>query len=83
MLPPEFREPSVLKILNCNGGIVIKCSNCRKEVSENESYTYEGKCVCEDCAINAGLFPLGHSGSRRDKISEKGRHLTLPKRDQT
>lgn len=57
------------------------CKDCGKEISEDEIYTYEGKQMCEDCAIDAGLFPLGHTGSRRDKISEKGRHLTLPKRD--
>ena len=57
------------------------CDGCGKEISENEIYTYEGKRMCEDCAINAGLFPLGHTGSRRDKISEKGRHLTMPEHD--
>ena len=57
------------------------CSVCGKELSENEIYTYEDKRMCEDCAIKAGLYPLGHTGLRRDKISEKGRHLTLPKHD--
>ena len=57
------------------------CKGCGKEISEDEIYTYEDKQMCEDCAIDAGLFPLGHTGSRRDKISEKGRHLTLPKHD--
>ena len=27
----------------------------------------------------AGLFPLEHTGIRRDKISERGRKLTVPK----
>ncbi len=58
------------------------CSDCNKEISESEIYTYEGKRVCEDCAIKSGLYPLGHTGLRRDKISEKGRRLTLPKLDQ-
>ena len=57
------------------------CNGCSIEISEKETYTVEGKRMCEDCAINAGLFPLEHTGSRRDKISEKGRHLTLPKHD--
>ena len=57
------------------------CTGCGKEISEKETYTGEGKRMCEDCAINAGLFPLGHTGSRRDKISEKCRHLTLPEHD--
>ena len=57
----------------------MKCKACGKKILENEIYTIEGKRMCEDCAINAGLFPLGHTGLRRDKISEKGRYLTLPK----
>jgi hypothetical protein len=57
------------------------CKVCGKEISEDETYTYEGKRMCEECAIGAGLFPLGHTGLRRDKISEKGRYLTLPKHD--
>ena len=57
------------------------CKACGEEITKNETYTVEGKRMCEDCAINAGLFPLGHIGSRRDKISEKGRYLTFPKRD--
>ena len=57
------------------------CKVCEKEFLEEEIYTFEGKRMCEDCAIDAGLFPLGHTGLRRDKISEKGRHLTLPKHD--
>jgi hypothetical protein len=57
------------------------CKACAKEITENEIYTVEGKHMCEDCAINTGLFPLGHTGLRRDKISEEGRYLTLPKRD--
>ncbi len=39
--------------------------------------------MCDDCAMKAGLFPLGHTESRRDKISEKGRCLiTVPKPDE-
>ena len=54
------------------------CSSCGKEISENEAYTLDGKRMCEDCAMQAGLYPLGHTGVRRDKISEKGRCLTVP-----
>ena len=57
------------------------CSVCGIEISENEISIYETKRMCEDCAIKAGLYPLGHIGLRRDKISEKGRRLTLPKYD--
>ena len=55
------------------------CETCEKEFPKDEIYSYEGKRMCEDCAIDAGLFPLGHTGLRRDKISEKGRYLSLPK----
>jgi hypothetical protein len=61
------------------GGPVMVCSGCRKEIAKNEEYVYEGKPVCENCAMKAGLYPLSHTGSRRDKISEKGRCLTVPK----
>ena len=54
---------------------------CNKAFSEKDIYTVAGKSLCEDCAIEAGLYPLGHTGSRRDKISERGRRLTIPKRD--
>ena len=57
------------------------CEACEKEFAEDEIYTVEGRRMCENCAITAGLFPLGHTGMRRDKISEKGRRLTLPERD--
>ncbi len=51
-------------------------------MSEDGVYTYEGKRMCEDCALKAGLYPLGHAGLRRDKISEKGRRFTVPKSDE-
>lgn len=55
------------------------CSSCKKKIPENEIYIYEGNIMCDDCAMKAGLFPLEHTGGRRDKISERGRHLTIPK----
>jgi hypothetical protein len=58
------------------------CEACKKDFPEDEIYTFEGKQMCEDCAIDKGLFPLGHTGLRRDKIAEKGRRLTLPKHDE-
>jgi hypothetical protein len=57
------------------------CNVCDKEITEDETYSFGGKCMCEDCAIKEGLYPLGHTGLRRDKISERGRRLTLPKHD--
>lgn len=44
----------------------------------DDTYTVGAKPMCEDCAMKVGLFPLGHTGSRRDKISEHGRYLTSP-----
>jgi hypothetical protein len=61
--------------------VIISCSSCGKELSADDAYHYEGKPMCDDCAMTAGLFPLGHTGLRRDKISEKGRVLTVPKPD--
>ena len=58
--------------------IKIMCNGCGKALSETDTYLYNGKPMCEDCAIDEGLFPLGHTGSRRDKISERGRHLHIP-----
>ena len=53
------------------------CTNCSKEITEGETYTVDYKPMCENCAIETGLFPLEPTESRRDKISEKGRHLTV------
>jgi hypothetical protein len=60
----------------------MSCNSCGKHVSENEVYIYKDKCMCENCAMKAGLYPLGHTGSRRDKISKEGRRLTVPKPDE-
>ena len=57
------------------------CSECKRESSERDIYTIDGRKLCEDCAMDTGLFPLEHTGSHRDKISERGRRLTLPKTD--
>jgi phage FluMu protein Com len=65
--------------MNEMGCITISCSHCGKMLSENDIYIYEGKHTCDDCAMKAGLFPLEHTGARRDKISERGRRLTMPK----
>ena len=62
---------------------MTSCNSCRKEVTETEIYTFNSQRMCEDCAMHAGLIPLGHTGLRRDKISEEGRHLTMPERDET
>ena len=53
------------------------CNDCGKDIFEKNIYTYEGKQMCEDCIIKEGLYPLGHTGPRREKISEKGRRLTV------
>jgi hypothetical protein len=61
------------------GCMTIPCSNCGKKLSEKDIYIFEGKRMCDVCAMKAGLFPLEHTGARRDKISERGRRLTIPK----
>lgn len=58
---------------------MISCCRCGKKISEDDIYIYEGNRMCDDCAMKAGLFPLGHTGARRDKISERGRRLTIQK----
>ena len=65
--------------MNIIEGTTKSCSSCEKKISEVEIYIYEGNIMCDDCAIKAGLFPLEHTGLRRDKISERGRQLTIPK----
>ena len=55
------------------------CIECNKQIALNDTYNYEGKIMCDNCAMKAGLFPLGHIGMSRDKISEKGRYRTIPK----
>ena len=54
------------------------CGDCGKNLPEEEIYLVEGQQRCEKCAVKAGLYPLGHTGLRRDRISEKGRLLTPP-----
>lgn len=62
---------------------MIPCSRCGKPLSENEIYLFENKIMCDACAMTSGLFPLEHTGARRDRISERGRRLTIPKWDLT
>ena len=65
--------------MNEIGCIGISCCHCVKKLSKDDIYIFEGKHMCDDCAIKAGLFPLEHTGARRDKISERGRRLTIRK----
>lgn len=55
----------------------MTCTNCGKEMTEDDAYTVDHKPMCEDCAIQVGLFPLEHTGLLRDKISETGLYLTV------
>ena len=54
------------------------CVDCGKAFDPEDLYEVEGGVRCETCAMKAGLYPLGHTGLRRDKISEKGRLITPP-----
>jgi ribosome-binding protein aMBF1 (putative translation factor) len=33
----------------------MNCSRCNRELSENQSYLYQGKIFCEDCLMDIGL----------------------------
>jgi late competence protein required for DNA uptake (superfamily II DNA/RNA helicase) len=33
----------------------MKCSRCGKKLTENQSYVYQGKVMCEDCLMDVGL----------------------------
>ena len=65
--------------MNENGCVIVSCRQCGTKLSENDIYIFDGKSMCDDCAMKAGLFPLEHTGARRDKISERGRRLSIPK----
>ena len=55
----------------------MHCLSCGRRVADDETYSIEGKPLCEGCAMMKGLFPLEHRGLRRDKISERGRRLAV------
>jgi hypothetical protein len=75
-LSSKYRD-KMAKAESNTRGEVMHCSVCGKEVSENDLYTFDGKEMCDKCCMNEGLYPLGHSGMRRDKISEDGRRRTI------
>ncbi|SHI57780.1 hypothetical protein SAMN02745216_00189 [Desulfatibacillum alkenivorans DSM 16219] len=54
------------------------CQSCKRETPDDDGCQLNGKWLCEKCAWKQGLFPLSHTGARRDKISERGRVLTPP-----
>ena len=33
----------------------MKCSRCGKELTEDQSYVYQGRVMCEDCVMDLGL----------------------------
>ncbi len=33
----------------------MKCSRCDREISEDATYAYQGKALCEDCMMEIGL----------------------------
>jgi formylmethanofuran dehydrogenase subunit E len=37
--------------------ITIPCCHCGKKFSEDDIYIFEGKHMCDDCAMKVGLFP--------------------------
>jgi len=60
---------------NRTGGKTLICPKCAKDYKDGDFSTVNNEKMCEDCAIESGLFPLEHTGVRRDKISERGRYL--------
>ncbi len=37
----------------------MKCSRCGNEISDDESFSYQGNTFCEDCYMEVGLHPKG------------------------
>ena len=35
--------------------IATKCTRCDREISEDQSFVYQGKVLCEDCLMDIGL----------------------------
>lgn len=54
-----------------------RCEQCEKELKDDDVYLFNQVELCESCALTSGLFPLEHTGLRQDKISERGRKLTV------
>ena len=51
----------------------IKCSRCGKEIPRKGTYAHNDKLMCEDCALHAGMFPLGHTGHLKQSYFIKDR----------
>ncbi len=37
----------------------MKCNRCGRQISEDQTYTYQGQALCEDCRMEIGLHPRG------------------------
>jgi len=35
----------------------MKCSRCRREITEEQGYSYQGKAVCDECLMDLGMHP--------------------------
>jgi hypothetical protein len=35
--------------------MAVECSRCHRELTEDQSYIYQGEVFCEDCLMDAGL----------------------------
>lgn len=33
----------------------MRCTRCKREISENQSYVHQGRVLCEDCLMDIGL----------------------------
>ena len=51
----------------------MKCEKCDREIAAGQDYDHQGKLLCEKCRLNAGLFPLGHTGHLKQSFFIKDR----------
>lgn len=55
----------------------MKCSRCGKELSEEQTYAYQGKPYCDDCRMEIGLHagkcePWATYLTAKDRVGMKG-----------
>lgn len=55
---PVFQD-GLRNLSRVPGGAPMKCDRCSREIKEGESYSYQGRTVCEDCYMELGLHVEG------------------------
>jgi uncharacterized membrane protein len=61
----------------------MNCSRCGREISERQTYAYQGKPFCEDCLMEVGLHagkcePWASYLSSRERTGAKGTEGLTP-----